>query len=198
MPWYVHPPPLLPLPFSFIQTTTDAAFFSLFCCCAQWIEPNCGETLRTKFSLKRHLKKHVPASGKRLPFVCPYQGCGKRFPESSTLKRHVRIHTGEKPYECRFKDCGKTFADATNVKVSLLFPSAPSLLTAARRFCLLTSDCPLPTASRDDTHWRATVHVPRRRLRQKVLAWLIAQATVCFFLPLSPLRQPCVYLCCCL
>jgi len=72
----------------------------------------CGESLKTRFSLKRHMKKHT---GEK-PHACPYQGCTKRFPESSTLKRHVRIHTGEKPFKCRYPGCIKSFADATNVK----------------------------------------------------------------------------------
>uniref|UniRef100_A0A7S0GZN5 C2H2-type domain-containing protein n=1 Tax=Amorphochlora amoebiformis TaxID=1561963 RepID=A0A7S0GZN5_9EUKA len=71
----------------------------------------CGCSFSTRFSLKRHMKKHT---GER-PHICPYN-CGKRFAEKSTLTRHVRIHTGEKPYICKFPGCGKSFADRTNVK----------------------------------------------------------------------------------
>jgi len=76
------------------------------------IQPGCGETLKTRFSLKRHMKKHT---GEK-PHGCPFPNCTKRFPESSTLKRHIRIHTGEKPFKCRYPGCPKAFADATNVK----------------------------------------------------------------------------------
>lgn len=74
--------------------------------------PNCGDSFKTRFSLKRHSKKH---SGVK-PYVCQHNGCNKRFAEKSTLKRHLRIHTGEKPYQCSVPGCGKTFADRTNVK----------------------------------------------------------------------------------
>jgi len=74
--------------------------------------PGCLEKLRSRFSLKRHTKKHTGEKH----HTCPFQGCNKKFPESSTLKRHMRIHTGEKPFNCRFANCNKAFADATNVK----------------------------------------------------------------------------------
>mmetsp|Transcript_21902 Transcript_21902/g.53599 ORF Transcript_21902/g.53599 Transcript_21902/m.53599 type:complete len:504 (+) Transcript_21902:310-1821(+) len=73
--------------------------------------PGCDCSFSTRFSLKRHMKKHT---GER-PHICPYN-CGKRFAEKSTLTRHVRIHTGERPYVCKFPNCGKSFADRTNVK----------------------------------------------------------------------------------
>ena len=66
----------------------------------QCTQPGCHETLKTRFSLKRHMKKHT---GEK-PHTCPYAGCMKSFPEASTLKRHVRIHTGEKPFKVRRKD----------------------------------------------------------------------------------------------
>ena len=74
--------------------------------------PSCSDSFKTRFSLKRHSKKH---SGEK-PFRCSYHHCLKAFAEKSTLKRHLRIHTGEKPYQCSVPGCGKFFADRTNVK----------------------------------------------------------------------------------
>ncbi len=74
-------------------------------------EPGCGTTFNTRFSLKRHSKKH---NGERL-HKCPYD-CGKRFAEKSTLTRHIRVHTGARPYICKYEGCGKSFADRTNIK----------------------------------------------------------------------------------
>jgi len=74
----------------------------------------CGETFPTRFSLKRHMKRHT---GEK-PFVCDWTEkglvCNRRFAEKSTLKRHVRTHTGEKPYKCSITGCEKTFADRAN------------------------------------------------------------------------------------
>jgi len=76
--------------------------------------PNCGNGFPTRFSLKRHMKRHT---GER-PFLCPWEdngvACGRKFGEKSTLKRHIRIHTGEKPFRCSFPMCGKLFADRVN------------------------------------------------------------------------------------
>jgi hypothetical protein len=52
----------------------------------------CGDRFKTRFSLKRHRKKHT---GEK-PFVCDFPSCRKRFAEKSTLIRHERVHTGEK------------------------------------------------------------------------------------------------------
>ncbi|GAB5370859.1 hypothetical protein AAMO2058_001529400 [Amorphochlora amoebiformis] len=71
----------------------------------------CQDAFSTRFSLKRHMKKHT---GER-PFECPYK-CGKSFAEKSTLTRHVRVHTGKRPYVCKFPGCEKSFADRTNIK----------------------------------------------------------------------------------
>jgi uncharacterized Zn-finger protein len=72
--------------------------------------PGCAQSFKTRFSLKRHLKKH---NGAR-PHCCPFEGCDKRFAEKSTLKRHVRVHTREKPFTCDF--CHRSFADHINAK----------------------------------------------------------------------------------
>ena len=34
------------------------------------------------------------------PFLCAWEGCGRRFPRSDELSRHRRTHTGEKKFIC--------------------------------------------------------------------------------------------------
>lgn len=41
-------------------------------------------------------------------FVCPHQGCGRRFRAQFSLNRHAIIHSGTKRFTCEF--CGKGFS----------------------------------------------------------------------------------------
>ncbi|XP_070773486.1 early growth response protein 1-B-like [Enoplosus armatus] len=42
------------------------------------------------------------------PYVCPADGCDRRFSRSDELTRHVRVHTGQKPFQCRI--CMRSFS----------------------------------------------------------------------------------------
>jgi len=74
----------------------------------------CGFSFPTRFSLKRHQKRHT---GEK-PFLCNWvengEPCGTRFAEKSTLKRHLQTHTGEKPFKCSRPGCDRVFADRLN------------------------------------------------------------------------------------
>jgi uncharacterized Zn-finger protein len=74
--------------------------------------PGCGDSFKTKFSLKRHTKRHT---GEK-PHQCSFPGCGKNFSEKSSLKRHLLIHSGRKPFKCSAMGCGRAFADPTNAR----------------------------------------------------------------------------------
>jgi len=49
----------------------------------------CGNTFSSKFSFKRHLKRHT---GER-PYRCTVSGCGRFFAEKSTMMRHHKTHS---------------------------------------------------------------------------------------------------------
>ncbi|XP_051903503.1 early growth response protein 1-A-like [Hippocampus zosterae] len=48
------------------------------------------------------------ASSQERPYMCPADGCDRRFSRSDELTRHVRVHTGQKPFQCRI--CMRSFS----------------------------------------------------------------------------------------
>lgn len=72
--------------------------------------PGCKKILRSRFNLKRHLKKHEGGQ----PFLCTV--CPRRFATVDTLNKHAVTHANKKPYLCRWEGCGQSFADVSNVK----------------------------------------------------------------------------------
>ena len=96
-------------------------------------EENCMKKFKTKFTLKKHVDNiHLKKNPKKYkcsvcqqefkkhslltrhqykhtgvkPYVCPVDGCEKRFLVPSKLKRHLKVHEG---YTCTKENCGKNF-----------------------------------------------------------------------------------------
>ena len=48
--------------------------------------------------------------------MCEYDGCGRRFANSSDRKKHSHVHTTDKPYVCRFDGCDKSYTHPSSLR----------------------------------------------------------------------------------
>lgn len=64
----------------------------------------CGKVFRYGSGLRDHAKIHDLGSFK---YVCPFEGCQKRFNRKSRCLDHLILHSGTKPYSC--ENCNKAF-----------------------------------------------------------------------------------------
>ncbi|KAF2293886.1 hypothetical protein GH714_005441 [Hevea brasiliensis] len=68
-------------------------------------EPESDSTSGKTFIDAGAFRKRSHINGER-QYVCHYEGCGKKFSDSSKLKRHILIHTGERDFVCPHEGCG--------------------------------------------------------------------------------------------
>ncbi|AWP05246.1 putative zinc finger protein GLIS2-like [Scophthalmus maximus] len=50
------------------------------------------------------------------PYVCPYEGCSKRYSNSSDRFKHTRTHYVDKPYYCKMAGCLKRYTDPSSLR----------------------------------------------------------------------------------
>lgn len=48
------------------------------------------------------------------PFKCEFDGCDRRFANSSDRKKHMHVHTSDKPYIC--KVCDKSYTHPSSLR----------------------------------------------------------------------------------
>ena len=65
------------------------------------------------------------------PFKCEFEGCDRRFANSSDRKKHSHVHTSDKPYNCKVKGCDKSYTHPSSLRKHMkvhgkLSPSAMS------------------------------------------------------------------------
>lgn len=56
-----------------------------------------------------------PHAGEK-PYVCPYEGCHKRYSNSSDRFKHTRTHYVDKPYFCKMPGCHKRYTDPSSLR----------------------------------------------------------------------------------
>lgn len=50
------------------------------------------------------------------PFRCEFEGCDRRFANSSDRKKHSHVHTSDKPYVCKIRGCDKTYTHPSSLR----------------------------------------------------------------------------------
>lgn len=50
------------------------------------------------------------------PFKCEFQGCDRRFANSSDRKKHSHVHTSDKPYTCKVRGCDKSYTHPSSLR----------------------------------------------------------------------------------
>ncbi|XP_038602903.1 zinc finger protein ZIC 4 isoform X2 [Tachyglossus aculeatus] len=50
------------------------------------------------------------------PFRCEFEGCDRRFANSSDRKKHSHVHTSDKPYNCKVRGCEKSYTHPSSLR----------------------------------------------------------------------------------
>lgn len=69
------------------------------------------------------------------PFKCEFDGCDRKFANSSDRKKHSHVHTSDKPYFCKVRGCDKSYTHPSSLrkhmKVHCKSPPPPSANTGS-------------------------------------------------------------------
>ncbi|PNI78366.1 ZIC1 isoform 5, partial [Pan troglodytes] len=65
------------------------------------------------FGADSRLQSQAPDSGEK-PFKCEFEGCDRRFANSSDRKKHMHVHTSDKPYLCKM--CDKSYTHPSSLR----------------------------------------------------------------------------------
>ncbi|CAB1346799.1 unnamed protein product [Coregonus sp. 'balchen'] len=113
----------------------------------KWIDQDestkkpCSKTYSTMHELVNHVTvEHVggPEQASHVcfweewekPFKCEFDGCDRKFANSSDRKKHSHVHTSDKPYYCKVRGCDKSYTHPSSLrkhmKVHCKSPPPPS------------------------------------------------------------------------
>lgn len=90
------------------------------------------------------------------PFKCEYDGCDRRFANSSDRKKHSHVHTSDKPYNCKMKGCDKSYTHPSSLRKHMKVhdkPMSPHMSSADR-----ASTASSGSGYESDGNSRATSH----------------------------------------
>ncbi|GBM05347.1 Transcription factor IIIA [Araneus ventricosus] len=75
---------------------------------------DCPEVLKTKATLKKHIRKVHLKIERHKVYTCTQ--CGREFNKHNTLQKHELRHSGQLPYKCSVEDCQKAFLTPSKLK----------------------------------------------------------------------------------
>ncbi len=58
------------------------------------------------------------------PFQCEFEGCDRRFANSSDRKKHMHVHTSDKPYLCKMCDKSYTHPSSLRKHMKVILPDS--------------------------------------------------------------------------
>ena len=67
------------------------------------------------FSKRLRCSSFFPFTGEK-PFKCEFDGCDRRFANSSDRKKHSHVHTSDKPYNCKVRGCDKSYTHPSSLR----------------------------------------------------------------------------------
>ncbi len=118
------------------------------------------------------------------PFRCEFEGCDRRFANSSDRKKHSHVHTSDKPYNCKVRIIAYITANYIVVILPMVFRSGHSA-------DLIRLSCPLLKQ-----HGRSLAR-PEKKLNKMYSNYFIQKTTQiwwnyqnsCFILNLTLLSE---------
>lgn len=79
------------------------------------------------------------------PFQCEFEGCDRRFANSSDRKKHMHVHTSDKPYLCKM--CDKSYTHPSSLRKHM------KVSKALREVCVCSSIFFLNIFVQSNTRW---------------------------------------------
>ncbi|KAA8588771.1 hypothetical protein FQN60_010116, partial [Etheostoma spectabile] len=83
---------------------------------------SCSRAFGTMYELVTHVTvEHVggPDHSEYVcekPFKCEFEGCNRRFANSSDRKKHSHVHSSDKPYMCKVRGCDKCYTHPSSLR----------------------------------------------------------------------------------
>ncbi len=75
----------------------------------------CAQCAIMRFTCIDHCHNCFVVLGEK-PFKCEFDGCDRRFANSSDRKKHSHVHTSDKPYNCKVRGCDKSYTHPSSLR----------------------------------------------------------------------------------